>query len=395
LKLIYPDNPKFAGCYERTGKNGLKTYYIKIRENGRLRNIKVGRSDTKGCNPKYVKALRDKMVNDLKYGGILPINVKDEVDIPTVDQAWNDDYLPVAEHDLGTTTYKAAISRYKNHIKPHIGNVRLDALTVQMVAGLKGKWEKAGIIPQTMQIVWGTFSTFINNLKKLEVYDATGCLDIPKKINAKSRRKRVLSESQIEDLLAEIKTRDTDTWYQCCIMAYAGLRPGEVVKLRPIDIRLNEGRIYLSEIKSATQSNKQDEVPIDEILEPILADLKQGLPEFSGENLFPKMFKYKVWHAACNALDLNHRIDPRDRVNMLTPHCLRHSFATNMLEAGVDIKTVQHLMRHDDLASTMHYLHLVKGKKEDAMKMRAERRRQLLAEKHKSNLRVIPGGGNQ
>ena len=265
-------------------------------------------------------------------------------------------------------------------------------LTVQMIDGLKSKWLKAGIKPQTAQVVWGTLSTFINTLQKLEVFDATGCLNIPNKIRAKSRRKRVLTEDQIEDLLAEIKEMDTMTWYQCCIMAYAGLRPGEVVTLRPIDIRLNEGRIYLSHIKSATQENKQDEVPIDEILEPILADLLSGLPEFSGENLFFKHFKYKVWHAACDALDLNHDIDPFDRVNRLTPHCLRHSFATNMLESGVDIKTVQALMRHDDLASTMHYLHLVKGKKEDAMAKRAERRRQILAEKHKENLRVIDGG---
>jgi integrase len=97
-----------------------------------------------------------------------------------------------------------------------------------------------------------------------------------------------------------------------------------------------------------------------------------------------------VWHKACDELHLNDGIDPKDTVNMLTPHCLRHSFASNLLKSGADIKQVQLLMRHDTLESTMHYLHADDSSKASALKLRSERRRQILAERQREKFRVIP-----
>jgi site-specific recombinase XerD len=63
----------------------------------------------------------------------------------------------------------------------------------------------------------------------------------------------------------------------------------------------------------------------------------------------------------------------RAGLELLHPHVLRHTFASRLVMAGVDIRTVQELMGHKDIDMTLRYVHLSPNHKQAAMKMLEDR----------------------
>jgi site-specific recombinase XerD len=59
-----------------------------------------------------------------------------------------------------------------------------------------------------------------------------------------------------------------------------------------------------------------------------------------------------MW-SACREAAIRAGLNPK-----ISPHCLRHSYATHLLEAGTDLYTIQKLLGHADLRHTLVYLHL-------------------------------------
>ena len=151
------------------------------------------------------------------------------------------------------------------------------------------------------------------------------------------------------------------------VMGYCGLRWGEVsaLRLRHFDrtnrlLRVEEtltevgGKLAADTPKSAASTRT---VPIpDPVHRALLAHLEQGLvgpndylfTTGTGQPVGYRTFRRYGWDPAAQAIQL----DPQ-----LTPHCLRHSFATWMLDAGTSIQTVRKLLGHSSLATTQIYTH--------------------------------------
>ena len=141
-----------------------------------------------------------------------------------------------------------------------------------------------------------------------------------------------------------------------------GIRISELVRIKLSDIRLNSGTIHIK-----GKGNKDRIVIIGDramnVVKKYIVYLKKELnPNY--KFLFPSLFKNKSKHISIrtvyNIVVKYLRLVSDDE--KLSPHSLRHSFATHLLENGADIIAVKKMLGHDSLSSTQIYTHIQREK---------------------------------
>lgn len=152
---------------------------------------------------------------------------------------------------------------------------------------------------------------------------------------------------------------------------YAGLRPTEIINLRPQDVNLGIGRITVQGKDGVrTKTGRVRTVEIHPRLEVYLrACLRRGGKYiFGGEDRF---LSNSVGRAIRNVLDDARKILAKKGLNGLegaTPYSLRHTFITQLLRAGADIREVMDRAGHSRLGTTMRYLHVAPSSKNSPVK---------------------------
>ena len=162
---------------------------------------------------------------------------------------------------------------------------------------------------------------------------------------------RVLSSSDIERLL----DATTNLKYKAmfAIMYSSGLRISEVVRLRYEDISRTNMQIYIHESKTHTSRY----AILSQRALDILTEywFKCGRPRGI---LFPSQLNGDYLTTSGPQLMFRKSVKKAGLPKYIHPHCLRHSFATHLLEDGVDIRYIQTLLGHRSPKSTEIYLHV-------------------------------------
>ncbi len=201
----------------------------------------------------------------------------------------------------------------------------------------------------------------------------------------------VLNRDEVRAVLAHL---DGDTWLVASLLYGAGLRLAECVNLRGQDIDFSRGEITVRRGKGAkdrvTMLPRSVQEPLREHLQRVRQlhehDLAAGwgrvrLPDAVGRKypsaaadwrwqwVFPQRRRWKNEQTGAQGRHHVHEtmvqravksaVDRSGVTKRAGCHTLRHSFATHLLETGYDIRTIQELLGHTDVRTTMIYTHVL------------------------------------
>ena len=234
----------------------------------------------------------------------------------------------------------------------------------ELARGARGR---PPVAPTTLGRKVACLRSFYRHLRREETiaHDPTADLHGPRK---PQRLPRVLSREEVRRLLeapqgsSPLAVRDRallEVMYAC------GLRASEAVGLDLGDLDLEEGLL-----RTRGKGDKERIVPVGrQALAAISVYLRSGRPEL-------------VAGTAQSRLLVNHRGSELTRQGLykivqgharragledkMSPHTLRHTFATHLLAGGCDLRSLQEMLGHADLATTQVYTHLSADRLKDA-----------------------------
>lgn len=259
----------------------------------------------------------------------------------------------------------------KNHLIPVLGDRPLNVLHLEIeIQRLKSAMKDYKVTSVNLCLTY--VQAMMRVAKRLGILDFDA--KIPKLKVKEQEDTIVFYEPEVFERLIEGAKAKSPASYACLLLAgEAGLRRGELLALRWSDLVFERDMIEIRSsvwkgLRGPPKGGTLRRVPMTPRLKAALL----ALPRESANVLVRENGAQ-----ATNALII-HFLNAAQRRAKLPitygPHVLRHTYCTGLLLAGVDLRTVQKLAGHADLATTAKYLHCVQDAERFAMEKLAAHR---------------------
>jgi len=357
------------------------------REDGRYqKNIIVGRK----ANGSYIRKTvygKTKKELDLKiaeitqqvYQGIYV--AEDKTTFGEMAEIWLTEYNPTA-NEKWIYRQQCVINK---HLLPALKYMKLKDLKPFHLQSIINKMAKDNLSTSTMKKAKQTAVRILNIgvENDLVVRNVFSNVKVP---TVEPHERRALTEEERE--LVNRTWRGHRMGHAVMIMMYCGLRRGELLALTWKDIDLENKVLFVNkslqmfknqpQVKKPKSKAGTREIPIPNILVDALRDFPHDYPlvcpDTKGEMMSDTAYR-RAWNSYRHYLNL--KAGGRDAsrtkakvhaIDNITAHMLRHTYASMLYEAGVDIKSAQRFLGHADIEMTLAvYTHLTKFKEDEAI----------------------------
>jgi integrase/recombinase XerD len=243
------------------------------------------------------------------------------------------------------------------HTALEVTHTELTEFIGQLGTGDRGKGK--AVAPATVQRKVACLRSFYRHLRREEIleHDPTAELRAPRSAH---KLPQVLSRAEVKRLLDAPRGTEPRSLRDRALLElmYAcGLRASEAIGLEVADVDLEDGVL-----RAQGKGSKERLVPVGRTaVSAVRVYLERGRPRLVGDRAVTRLFVnsrgtgltrqglYKIVqrHAASAGL-----------TGRMSPHTLRHTFATHLLAGGCDLRSVQEMLGHADIATTQIYTHL-------------------------------------
>lgn len=258
-------------------------------------------------------------------------------------------------------SYRRDILKYQEYLRLNHISTFSDA-TQTTVLNYMAALQKQGVAASTISRTLASIRSLYKYMRSINAILADPTEEIHG-MKIEKKLPQTLTSQEVELLLSQPKCTDAKGYRDKAMLEllYAtGMRVSELTSLTLDDIDLNVGFI------KCRGGSKERIIPIYDIAQDSVRDyLQKSRPqiahETSGRTLFlnlsgDKMTRQGFWKL------IKHYKEQAEIRKDITPHTLRHSFATHLLENGADLKSIQEMLGHTDIASTQIYTQIVNNR---------------------------------
>lgn len=251
--------------------------------------------------------------------------------------------------------YLIDLQQFEHYILQDFTHLNLTEVSFQEIRSWIVQLSENGLNSRSINRKMATLKSFYHYLQKLKIIEIDPTTQL-KSLKTKKKLPSFVKENEmnitLENQAYEADFKGIRDNLVMELLYGTGIRLSELINLNEADVDL-----YANQIKVTGKRNKQRIIPINKTLAQLLN----------------KYLAAKHQHFACNELILNdlgkkaypmfiQRITQKylnlnTNLKKKSPHVLRHTFATHLLNEGADLNAIKDLLGHSSLAATQVYTH--------------------------------------